>query len=227
MKKYIISAILLTSSVGFIATSVQSCTALATTDLVIAVIKRILMGGVNKASGIFSNKQAFLENDLIVKALPENLRGIYNTLDKIAPNLTTKGKDYVAQAAAYTVNISTPILQNAVNSLNANDVARIMQGEKGTATLILKEKTAEQLVAAITPKVDEKLNEFGAIRTINTALQGSNILGNILGGSNSNLATGGLSKLASQQMINGLFNIVEDYEKQNYNNIIGALQPNR
>lgn len=224
MKKIIISASLLLFSGAFILNTTQSCVALATSDLGIAVIKRILMGGVNKAAGIFSNKQAFLENDLIVKALPENLRSIYNTLDKIAPNLTNKGKDYVAQAAAYTVNLSTPILQNAVNSLNANDVSRMMQGQKGIATQILREKTEQQLVQALMPKVDEKLNEFGIVKTINTALQGSNLLGSILGNGNSNnIASGGLSKLASEQMVNGIFNIIEDYELENQNAMLNAI----
>ena len=209
----------------FIVTTTQSCMTLATSDFGIAVIKRILMGGVNKAAGIFSNKQAFLQNDLIVKAIPENLRGVYNMLDTVAPNLTMKGKDYVAQAAAYTVNISTPILQNAVNNLNANDISRIMQGEQGIATQILKEKTQHQLVQAIMPKVDEKLNEFGIVKNINLALQGSNILGSIFGNNNQTIQSGGgLSKLASEQMVNGLFNIIEDYEKQNQNSIVGAFR---
>lgn len=225
MKKIIISAALLLSSGAFIVTSTQSCMALATSDLGIAVIKRVLLGGINKASGIFSNKQAFLQNDLILKALPENLRGIYSTLDKVAPNVTTKGKDYVAQAAAYTVNISTPILQNAVNNLNANDVSRIVQGQQGIATQILREKTEQQLVQAIMPKVDEKLNEFGIVRTINLALQGTNLLGGIFGNSTSANQSGNtLSRLASEQMVSGIFNIVEDYEVQNQSTILGAFK---
>ncbi len=226
MKKYIITAFLAISAGGFITTTTTSCTALATSDLGIAVIKRILLGGVNKAAGIFSNKQAFLENDLIVKALPENLRSVYSLLDKVAPNLTTRGKDYVAQAAAYTVNLSTPILQNAVNNLNATDVSRIMQGGNGVATQILREKTEQQLVMAITPKVDEKLNEFGIVRSINTALQGTSLLGSIFGNqsSSSNLGSNGLTQLASQQMVNGLFNIIEDYENQNQITMLNALK---
>lgn len=228
MKKYIIAAFLAVGTGTFITTTTTSCTALATSDLGVAVIKRVLLAGVNKAAGIFSNKQAFLENDLIVKALPENLRSVYNLLDKVAPSLTTKGKDYVAQAAAYTVNISTPILQNGVNSLNSNDVSRIMQGGKGIGTQILREKTQQQLVAAIMPKVDEKLNEFGIVRSINTALQGTSILGSIFGnqnsGSGSNLGSNGLSRLASEQMVNGLFNIIEDYEGQNQLSILNSLK---
>lgn len=78
---------------------------------------------------------------------------------------------------------------------------------------------------AIQPKVDEKLNQFGIVKSINTALQGSNLLGTIFGqGSSTNLsATGGLSKLASEQMVNGLFNIIENHEEQNAVSLYQAL----
>ncbi len=225
MKKFALVAVLALTSGTFIVSTTQSCTTLATSNLGIAVIKQILLGGINQASNIFSNKQAFLQNDLILRALPENLRSVYNVLDRVAPNLANQGKDYIAQAAASTVSISTPILQNAVNSLNANDVTRIMQGEPGIATQILREKSQQQLIQAIAPKVDQKLNEFGIARSINMALQGSNLIGSIFGGQNSNnMATGGLSRLASEQMVNGLFNIIQSHEIENQGSILNSVR---
>lgn len=220
MKKYIISAALVLSSGAFVLSTTQSCMAVATSGVGIAIIKNVLLGGINKAVGIFSSKDAFLNNDLIDQALPSQLREVNNILAKVAPSLLAKEKDFIAEAAAYTVNTSAPILKTAVNSLNADDVTRIMQGEQGIATQILKEKTYSQLVAAIQPKVDEKLNQFGIVGSINTALQGSNLLGSILGNSNSqNLGSGGLSTLASEQLVNGLFKIVENHEIQNRDSI--------
>lgn len=225
MKKIILSAALLMGTCGVLLTSTQSCMALATSDLGLSVIKRVLLGGVTQMGNIFGNKQAFLQNDLIVRALPENLRSVYNLLERVAPNLAMRGKEYVAESAAYTVNISQPILQNAVNSLNANDVSRIMQGGQGIATQVLREKTEQQLIQAIMPKVDEKLNQFGIVRSINTALQGTNMLGSLFGGqsSSTNLGGNGLSRLASEQMVNGIFNIIADYEEKNKSSMLGAF----
>lgn len=223
MKKYIIAGALCIGTVGTITTTMQSCTTMATTDLGLSVIKRLLLGGIDKGLSTFNNKEAFLQSNLIDKALPSQLRDINSILEKIAPSIVAKEKDYIAQAAAYTVNISRPILVNAVNSLNANDVARIISGGKGTATQILKEKTSQQLVSAIAPKVDEKLNQFGIVKTINTALSGSNLLGSLFGGKTNSVTAGTLSTLASEQMVNGLFYIVEDYEKQNTASILGGL----
>lgn len=220
MKKYMISVALVLSSGAFILSTTQSCLAVATSGVGISIIKNVLLGGINKAVGIFSNKNAFLENDLIDQALPSQLREVNKILAKVSPSLLAKEKDFIAEAAAYTVNTSAPILKTAVNSLNAEDVTRIMQGEKGMATQILKEKTYSQLVAVIKPKVDEKLNQFGIVGSINTALQGSNLLGTLFGNSNSsNLGNGGLSTLAAEQLVNGLFKIVEQHEIQNHESI--------
>lgn len=223
MKKYFIAGALIIGAGAVINTTLQSCTSMATSDLGLAVIKRVLLGGINKGMSIYSNKEAFLQNNLVDKALPKELRDINSTLEKIAPSIVAKEREYIAEAAVYTVNISRPILENAVNSLNAQDVTRIIQGQKGTATLILKEKTSQQLVAAIAPRVEQELNKYGIVKTINTALSGSNILGNLLGGNKSNVNAGGLSVLASEQIVNGLFNIIEDHEKQSSSSILGSL----
>jgi len=223
MKKYIIAIAIVFGTGAAINTTLQSCSTLATSDLGLAVIKRVLLGGINKGMSIYGNREAFLQNNLVDKALPRELRDINSTLEKIAPSLVAKEREYIADAAVYTVNISRPILESAVNSLNAQDVTRIIQGEKGTATLILKEKTSQQLIAAIAPKVEQELNKYGIVKTINTALSGSNLLGSLLGGNKSTANAGGLSMLASEQIVNGLFNIIEDHEKQNSASLLGPL----
>lgn len=221
MKKYIVAAAFIIGTGAVITTTVQSCTTLATSDMGLSIIKKMLLNGIDKGMGIYANKEAFLQNNMVDKALPKELRDMNSMLEKVAPSLVAKERDFIAQAAAYTVNTSKPILQGAVNSLNAQDVTRIIQGT--TATQILKEKTSQQLVAAIAPKVDEKLNEYGIVKTINTALSGSNFLGNLLGGNSNTVNAGGLSQLASEQLVNGIFNIIEDYENQNSKALLGPF----
>ena len=214
-----------TMAVATLGTTTQSCLALATSSVGLAVLKQILLGGITKGLNIFSDKDSFMANQLIDAALPQQLRDLNSTLQKLGLNsLVQKEKQYIAQAAAFTVDVSRPILVNAVNSLTAEDAARIVQGGSGTATQILKERTSEQLMAAIAPKVDAKLNEFGLVSSLNSALQGSNILGSILGTQNStNSLTGGISRFASEQMVNGFFNIIENHEQQNATTIMNSL----
>src|SRR5690606_23492046 len=214
-----------TMAVATLGTTTQSCLALATSSVGLAVLKQILLGGITKGLNIFSDKDSFLANQLIDAALPQQLKDLNSTLQKLGLNsLVQKEKQYIAQAAAFTVETSRPILVNAVNSLTAEDAARIVQGGSGAATQILKERTSQQLMAAIAPKVDAKLNEFGLVSSLNSALQGSNILGSILGTqSSTNSLTGGLSRFASQQMVNGLFNIIQSHEQQNASTIMNSL----
>lgn len=213
-----------TMAVATLGTTTQSCVALATSSVGVAVLKQILLGGITKGLNIFSDKDSFLANQLIEAAMPQNLKDLNSTLQKLGLNsLVQKEKEYIAQAAAFTVDVSRPILTNAVNNLTAEDAARIVQGGSGTATQILKERTSEQLIAAIAPKVEQEFNKYGIVKTINTALSGSNLLGSLLGGNKSNVNAGGLTMLASEQIVNGLFNIIEDHEKQNSAALLGSL----
>lgn len=214
-----------TMAVATLGTTTQSCLALATSSVGLAVLKQILLGGITKGLNIFSDKDSFLANQLIDAALPQQLRDLNSTLQKLGLNsLVQKEKEYIARAAAFTVDTSRPILVNAVNSLTADDAARIIQGGSGAATQILKERTSEQLMAAIAPKVDAKLNEFGLVSSLNSALSGTNLLGGLFGNQNSTTSvTGGISRFASQQMVNGLFNIIENHERQNQTAIMNSL----
>lgn len=223
MKKHTI--LVATMAVATLGTTTQSCLAIATSSVGLAVLKQILLGGITKGLNIFSDKNSFLSNRLIDAALPQQLRDLNNTLERIGlSSLVQKEREYIARAAAFTVETSRPILINAVNSLSAEDAAKIVQGGSGAATQILRERTSEQLIAAIAPKVDAKLNEFGLVSSINSALAGTNVLGGLFGSQNStSTLTSSLSRLASQQMVNGLFNIIESHEQQNSATIMNSL----
>lgn len=215
--------VMATMAVAVVGTSVQSCAAIATSSVGIAIIKQVLLGGISSGMAVFKDKDSFLKNGLIEKAMPESLVKINSMLERISPSLVAKEKDYIAQAAAYTANVSEPILKDAVNSLNAQDMERITSGT--TATQILREKSSTLLVNALLPKVDEKLNQFGIVKSINSALSGSSLINSILGGntSASTMQQGGLSRLATDQLVNGMFNIIEKHEKDNKSSILGAF----
>ncbi|ACU07975.1 hypothetical protein FIC_01528 [Flavobacteriaceae bacterium 3519-10] len=214
-----------TMAIATLGTATQSCVALATSSVGLAVLKQILLGGITKGLNIFSDKDSFLANQLIDAAMPQQLRDLNSTLQKVGLNsLVQKEKQYIAQAAAFTVDVSRPILINAVNRMTAEDAARIVQGGSGAATQILKEKTSEQLMAAIAPRVDAKLNEFGLVSSLNSALSGTNLLGGLFGNqASTSSVTGGISRFASQQMVNGLFNIIQSHEQQNSTALMNSL----
>lgn len=223
MKKYILMAGLALGATGTIITTTQSCVAVATT-VGLSLIKKILIGGITKGLGIFKDKESFLANGLIDKALPEQLKSINSTLEKIGlSGLVTKEKSYIADAAAFIAPIAEPILINTVQNMTSEDAQRIVNGGRGAATAYLREKASAQLMAAIAPKVDAKLNEYGIVRSINTALKGNSILGALTGSQNTS-ASGSLSTLASEQLVNGLFNIIENHEKTSSENPMSIIK---
>ncbi len=211
-------------SIATLGSSVQSCATLAGTSIGLAIVKNVLLGGINKGLGIFSDKDSFLGNQLISQAMPKALKDFNSGLEKVGlGSLVTKEKAYIAQAAAFTVNISRPILEDTVNKLTTEDAKNIVQGGSGVATQILKERSSAQLVAAISPVVDNKLNEYGVVKMFNTALANTPMIGTLLGSQNT-MASGMLSRFASEQLVNGLFNIIQDHENQNFSKIKTAVQ---
>ena len=74
LKKIMISTV----AVAAVGTVAQSCLALATSSVGIAIIKSVLLGGITKGVGIFKNAESFKQSDLINKAMPSQLRSIYN-----------------------------------------------------------------------------------------------------------------------------------------------------
>ncbi|MFN3021120.1 DUF4197 family protein [Chryseobacterium sp. TY3] len=220
--RFIITATIATLTVAGVS---HSCVALATSSIGLSIIKKILIGGITSGVSTFQNKEAFMSNSLIDQAMPSQLRSINSTLTSLGlSNLVNKEKEYIAEAAAFTSKLAEPILINGVNSLTTDDAARIAQGSPGIATQILREKTESQLVAALAPEVDKKLNEFGIVKTINTALKGNNILGSLLGQNSNSVSASMLSSLASQQLVNGMFALITNYEKQNTEVLTNALK---
>lgn len=199
----------------------QSCTTIATSAIGVAVIKQILLGGTNKGLGILKDKDAFLKSKLMEEAMPSGLKKLNSVLEKVSPDLVKKEKEFIAETASFTATIAEPILKNAINNLTSEDVKRVAEGESGMATQILREKTYNQLVSAFAPKVDAKLNEFGIVKLINKATSSNNLIGSLLGGNKETTATYSLSQYATEQMVTGLFYIIQDYEKENRQKYLG------
>ena len=65
-----------TMAIVTLAPVTQSCVALATSSVGLAVLKQILLGGITKGLNIFSNKDSFLANQLIDAAMPQQLKDI-------------------------------------------------------------------------------------------------------------------------------------------------------
>ena len=104
--KTVIITSVVAATVGMVA--VQSCTAIATSVIGVAVIKRVLLGGVSKGMKVFKDKNAFLQSPLIDSAMPSGLKKMNSVLGKISPDLVKKEKEYIAETASFTATIAEP-----------------------------------------------------------------------------------------------------------------------
>ncbi|QCX54151.1 DUF4197 family protein [Elizabethkingia sp. JS20170427COW] len=218
MKKIILPLVVASAAV----VSVSSCSTTGVNNpMGVGALQNLLLNASNKGFGILSNPQEFLTNTLIDAALPDELKKINNTLTSLGmDNLVKKEKQYIAEAAKMTVTAAKPVVTQAIKEMTITDAIAIAAGGKGAATQYLKEKTKDKLVLAMQPQVEAKLNEVGIVKTLNTALSAgsaSGILGTLLGKNDNNQVNtvSPISKLAAQQMVNGLFFIMENYETEN------------
>ena len=78
--KTVIITSVVAATVGVAA--VQSCTAIATSAIGVAVIKRVLLGGVSKGVKVLKNKNEFLQSPLIDSAMPSGLKKMNSVLGK-------------------------------------------------------------------------------------------------------------------------------------------------
>jgi hypothetical protein len=72
---------------------------LATSDMGLSIIKRMLLNGIDKGIGVYTNKEAFLQNNMVDKALPKQLEKSILCW-KNCTIMVAKERDYIAQAAA-------------------------------------------------------------------------------------------------------------------------------
>lgn len=193
--------------------ALQSCATVATSSIGVAIIKQILLGGMNRGMSILKDKHSFKQSLLIENAMPSGLKKINSIIERFSPELVKTEKEFIAEAAAYTATVAEPILKNAINNLTSEDVNRIIQGESGMATQVLREKTYQQLVAAFAPKVKQKIESSSFIKT----LASNYAVTALVGGS----ATENISKYATEQMVTGLFYVIQDYEKENRAKYLG------
>lgn len=224
MKKIVFCAILGLGGIGFSSVVFHSCTAVASSPIGVAIIKQLLLGGIDNVSRTYSNKQAFLNNDFVVKALPESLQSVYNLLNKVSPSTALKVKENIAEVASETVVFSAPILRSAVHELNGQDVSRILNGGEGVATQILREKSEHKLLSVLEPKVDNKLKELGVNRLVSNILQGSNVLNSLLGGQNVSISQTDFSRFVTRQLVDGMFYLMANYENQQKSNVMKNIQ---
>lgn len=203
-------------------------TTLGNSNVALNTVQKTLNGGLNNALTIFGDSDNFLSNALIEAAMPKELKQINSKLTDLGlSQIVAQEKAMIGQIANASVSTAKPIVENAINSITTQDAITIISGGKGAATQYLKDQSYTQLVDAISPVVSSQMDQLGVNQLLGNALGNNNalnsILGTVLGGNQSSSITQNLNGAVTQQLVDGLFNIIEDTENKTRNNPTGIL----
>ncbi|WP_128331212.1 DUF4197 family protein [Apibacter sp. HY039] len=217
--------------------SLQSCytqgSSTSTTSTAgLNTVKQMMTSSTNQGFSVLGNSNSFITNALIEAVMPAELKKINTKLENLGlSSLVTKEKEYIGKAAESSVNVAKPIITSAIQEMTISDAVSILSGGKGAATEYLKNKTQSKLIAAIQPQVESQLNSNGLTSLINNATKDKSVksaidalLGNKQSSTNSNVSSS-ISQYASQQIVDGLFEVAKDYEMKNSisKSILGTL----
>ncbi len=232
MKKKILQITL----IGSVVLGMTGCTTIGTTsnstignaNFALNTVQSTLNSGLNNALSIFGDSEEFLTNTLIEVAMPQELKDINSKLNDLGlSQIVNKEKKMISQVARASVSIAKPIIKNAINNITTQDAVNIISGGKGAATQFLKDKSYSSLVEALTPVVSSQLDQLGINNLIGSAFGGNNalnsILGTVVGGNTNTSLTQGLNNAVTEQLANGLFNVIEDAENSTRSNPAGLI----
>ncbi|MCX2679723.1 DUF4197 family protein [Galbibacter sp. EGI 63066] len=222
--------------------SFSSCTTMGTaggstqnSNMMLNTVQSVLNNGTQSAFTVFGDSDSFLTNALIEAAMPQKLKDINQKLQSMGLNhIVEKEKVLISEIANSTITTARPVVKKAINEMTPQEAISIVSGGQGAATQYLKNKTHDQLVSAITPVVNQQTERLGVNSLLSNALGGNNMLNSILGavmGTNdaASSTTDMLQSAITNQLVDGMFNIVEDVERdarQNPGTVLNAILMN-
>ncbi|MFV0238012.1 MAG: DUF4197 family protein [Flavobacteriales bacterium] len=230
------NSIILLALVGVVLLEATSCsniqnstnTSLKNSNVALNTVQNTLNGGLNSALNIFGDSQNFLSNALIEAVMPKELKDINSKLNDLGlSKIVDKEKALIGEIASASISTAKPIVKNTINSITTQDAINIISGGKGAATQFLRNKSYTQLTEAITPVVSSQMDQLGVNNLLGSALGGNNALNSILGsvlGGNQSALTQNLNETVTKQLVDGLFNVIEDAENTTRDNPAKVLK---
>lgn len=202
--------------------SFSGCTSMqqsgSNSNAVLNAVQSVLKNGTSKAFNVFGDSNEFMTNALIQAALPKEIKDINAKLESLGlSHIVKKEKEYISQIASTSISAARPIVKKAINQMTLADAIGIVSNGKGAATDYLKTKTKSQLLTAVKPIVNTQTEKLGVNSLLNNALGSNNetfsaVLGAVLGTGSTQNTTQILNDAITSQLVDGLYNVVEDVE---------------
>ncbi|BCN92229.1 hypothetical protein THMIRHAM_00140 [Thiomicrorhabdus immobilis] len=141
------------------------------TEEIQKAFKQALTQGSETVVNKLSLKDGFNADPKIHIPLPDSLKTVQSTLNQFGMG---KYMDDVETKLNRAAEAATPqakaLFLDAIKEMSFDDVKKIYEGPKDSATQYLKSKTAPSLKAKMAPIVENSLNEVGAISAYDKAI---------------------------------------------------------
>ena len=126
-------------------------------------LRQALDKGIEKQVSKLTQKDGYLNNQLVKIMLPEELRKVDKGLRDIGlSKLADEGLKVLNRAAEDAVGTATPIFVNAVKNITFNDAKNILLGSDDAATTFLQNGTSSSLYTQFNPVIKNSFSKVGA-----------------------------------------------------------------
>src|SRR5690606_37382448 len=172
-------------------------------------LKEALIKGISEGAEEASSQDGFFKNELIRIALPEEFRQVENTMRQFGLGAQVdRVLLAINRGAENAAGEAKPIFIQAIRQLTIQDAFAILRGGDNAATNYLQKTTSEELTALYQPKIQESLDQVGALRHYKELVSTYNA---IPGTKNLNPD---LNAYVTEKALDGLFLLIAEEEKR-------------
>ncbi|HLU88681.1 MAG TPA: DUF4197 domain-containing protein [Cyclobacteriaceae bacterium] len=172
-------------------------------------LKEALIKGISEGAEEASSQDGFFKNELIRIALPEEFRQVENTMRQFGLGAQVdRVLLAINRGAENAAGEAKPIFIQAIRQLTIQDAFAILRGGDNAATNYLQKTTSEELTALFQPKIQESLDQVGALRHYKELVSTYNA---IPGTKNLNPD---LNAYVTEKALDGLFLLIAEEEKR-------------
>ena len=148
------------------------------TDNTIAnALKQALLNGTSDVINQLSNSGGFNQDETIRIPLPDSLKIVQTSLDKIGMGGSlSELENKLNQAAELATVKARPLFVDAIKALSWSDVRTLLNGPDDAATRYFQERMSDPLKSEMMPVVDESLSKVGAVKSYTSVMNSYNAL---------------------------------------------------
>jgi hypothetical protein len=175
----------------------------------IAGLKQALSIGAEKAVEAVSQPDGYFGNELIKILLPEEIKGVAETLGRLG--LQKQVDEFVLsmnRAAEKAAPEALAIFVEAVKGMSFEDALGILNGEQTAATEYLREHTAEPIQEAFLPIISNSMGEVGVTTAFKALMDKIQALPLI------SVEPVDLDQYVTEKALDGLFLMIGEEEKK-------------